>query len=67
MKIEFNTKTFAITDHRTNRYKHNQGIYICAGHGDGLYCLTKEKLLELREAVDKILELLETDYLSRMR
>ncbi len=59
--IEFETKTFTVSDSRTNPYKHNQGISICAGNGDGLYGMFKEELLELRDVVSLILGALESE------
>ncbi len=61
MEIEFETKTFTVSDGRKNPHKHNQGISICAGHGDGLYGMDKEELLELRDVVDLILGALDSE------
>ncbi len=59
--IEFNTKTFFVSDSRASPYKHNRGISICAGHGDGLYCMGKKELLELRDVVSLILGSLQSE------
>lgn len=55
MKITKETKTFLVSDYRDNPYPQNQGIYITAGHGDGLYDMGVEELRELRDLVDWIL------------
>jgi len=60
-KLEFETETFAVLDDRDNPYEWNRGISIVSGHGDGLYNLNLEKLRELREVVDRVIQALELE------